>query len=79
MIVLQPKPIEPTVPTSRLVPQPAATPADGHQTNLGKPGSEPAHGQSHEVSSDPILCRHCGRTASNGIRCEGSCVADSLY
>jgi hypothetical protein len=29
--------------------------------------------------SEPILCRHCGRTASNGISCEGYCVADSGY
>ncbi|MCX5945346.1 MAG: hypothetical protein NTZ53_08600 [Cyanobacteria bacterium] len=28
---------------------------------------------------DPVLCQHCGRTASNGISCEGSCVADSGY
>ena len=28
---------------------------------------------------DPILCNHCGRTASNGIRCLGMCVADNDY
>jgi hypothetical protein len=28
---------------------------------------------------DPVLCEHCGRTASNGISCEGYCVADSGY
>ena len=28
---------------------------------------------------EPILCHHCGRTASNGISCEGYCVADSNY
>ena len=28
---------------------------------------------------DPILCEHCKRTASNGIRCLGMCVADSDY
>lgn len=28
---------------------------------------------------DPVLCQHCGRTASNGISCQGSCVADSGY
>ena len=28
---------------------------------------------------DPVLCHHCGRTASNGISCEGACVADSGY
>ena len=28
---------------------------------------------------DPILCIHCQRTASNGIRCLGMCVADNDY
>ena len=28
---------------------------------------------------DPILCNHCKRTASNGIRCLGICVADNDY
>ena len=28
---------------------------------------------------DPILCNHCKRTASNGIRCLGICVADNEY
>ena len=28
---------------------------------------------------DPILCNHCKRTASNGIRCFGMCVADNDY
>ena len=28
---------------------------------------------------DPILCNHCNRTASNGIRCLGMCVADNDY
>ena len=28
---------------------------------------------------DPVLCDHCGRTASNGISCMGMCVADSGY
>ena len=28
---------------------------------------------------DPILCRHCKRTASNGVRCLGMCVADNDY
>jgi hypothetical protein len=26
-----------------------------------------------------ILCNHCKRTASNGIRCLGMCVADNDY
>ena len=28
---------------------------------------------------DDILCLHCKRTALNGIRCMGICVADSDY
>jgi len=28
---------------------------------------------------DAILCSHCLRTASNGIRCMGICVADNDY
>jgi hypothetical protein len=30
-------------------------------------------------TAEPILCGHCGRTASNGISCQGMCVADSGY
>ena len=26
-----------------------------------------------------ILCKHCKRTSSNGIRCLGMCVADNDY
>ncbi|MCP9891149.1 hypothetical protein KBY57_08800 [Cyanobium sp. Aljojuca 7D2] len=32
-----------------------------------------------DPAPEPILCQHCGRTASNGISCQGSCVADSGY
>ena len=28
---------------------------------------------------DDILCNHCKRTASNGVRCLGMCVADNDY
>jgi hypothetical protein len=28
---------------------------------------------------EPVLCAHCLRTASNGIKCKGLCVADSDY
>ena len=28
---------------------------------------------------EKVLCNHCGRTASNGIRCLGICVADNDY
>ena len=31
------------------------------------------------LNEDFILCNHCKRTASNGIRCLGMCVADNDY
>ena len=31
------------------------------------------------VEKEKILCSHCMRTASNGIRCLGKCVADNDY
>jgi len=30
-------------------------------------------------NKDDILCKHCKRTASNGVRCLGMCVADNDY
>ena len=31
------------------------------------------------LSDDNVLCKHCKRTASNGVRCLGMCVADNDY
>ena len=31
------------------------------------------------LKEDSILCNHCKRTASNGVRCLGMCVADNDY
>ena len=31
------------------------------------------------VKEEKVLCNHCGRTAYNGIRCLGICVADNDY
>ena len=31
------------------------------------------------LNEDVILCKHCKRTSSNGIRCLGMCVADNDY
>jgi hypothetical protein len=42
----------------------------------GQVGQTAAAGAS---ATDPVLCGHCGRTASNGISCQGICVADSGY
>ena len=30
-------------------------------------------------NKDTILCNHCKRTVSNGVRCLGMCVADNDY
>ena len=37
--------------------------------------------KSNESSNrlEKVLCNHCGRTISNGIRCLGICVADNEY
>ncbi|MBE9209540.1 hypothetical protein IQ244_24180 [Nostoc sp. LEGE 06077] len=32
-----------------------------------------------EMEVEQILCPHCLRTATNGIKCKGICVADSDY
>ena len=31
------------------------------------------------LDKEKILCNHCKRTAFNGIRCLGLCVADNDY
>ena len=31
------------------------------------------------LNKEKILCNHCKRTATNGIRCMGICLADSDY
>ncbi|MBD2422439.1 hypothetical protein [Cyanobium sp. FACHB-13342] len=51
-------------------------PNPGSSVPLARPpiASSPAAPQ-----PEPVLCQHCGRTASNGISCQGSCVADSGY
>lgn len=51
---------------------PAALPA--------RPAAEPpAAATPPGPAAEPVLCHHCGRTASNGISCQGICVADSGY
>ena len=32
-----------------------------------------------EQNEEKILCNHCMRTSTNGIRCMGICVADNDY
>ncbi|MDS3862377.1 hypothetical protein RIF25_16385 [Thermosynechococcaceae cyanobacterium BACA0444] len=42
------------------------------------PGPRPAESITSN-ESEKILCPHCLRTATNGIKCQGICVADSDY
>ncbi|BAZ40834.1 hypothetical protein NIES4101_67950 [Calothrix sp. NIES-4101] len=32
-----------------------------------------------DTENEKVLCSHCQRTATNGIKCKGICVADSDY
>ena len=42
-------------------------------------GEGEAGGAAAAPETEPLLCGHCGRTASNGLSCQGICVADSGY
>lgn len=35
--------------------------------------------QLQAAENEKVLCPHCQRTATNGIKCKGICVADSDY
>ena len=45
----------------------------------GEAAGQPAGSRQQPEEREPILCNHCHRTASNGIRCLGMCVADNDY
>lgn len=32
-----------------------------------------------ETEEEKVLCPHCLRTATNGLKCKGICVADNDY
>jgi len=48
------------------------------ETSPSTRNAAPAPDGCHEVL-EPVLCVHCKRTAKNGIRCLGMCVADNDY
>lgn len=52
--------------------------ASGSASTPNPPAATPTPTGS-SANGEVILCRHCGRTANNGISCEGYCVADSGY
>ena len=50
------------------------------EPQIDRPASLPSKPTpSSEVKEERILCPHCQRTASNGIKCKGICVAESDY
>ena len=45
-----------------------------------KHGNDEDHKENESKDQqEKVLCNHCGRTSSNGIRCLGICVADNDY
>ena len=45
-----------------------------------KDNNEENHKDNESIDQqEKVLCNHCGRTSSNGIRCLGICVADNDY
>jgi hypothetical protein len=56
------------------LPSPAVAAADGSLQP-----EAPCQSGPESQGPDPVLCGHCGRTASNGLVCIGMCVADSGY
>jgi hypothetical protein len=44
-----------------------------------QPTRENQPDRTKDADPEPILCPHCLRTATNGIKCKGICVADSDY
>ena len=50
-----------------------------HELNLNLTSAKPKKGSRVSLDKEKILCKHCRRTASNGIRCLGICVADNDY
>ena len=59
--------------------QPPGSPSPASKATASKASDTTATNKDLEKGPEPVLCHHCGRTASNGISCEGYCVADSNY
>ncbi len=49
------------------------------QTEQNKSQSNTNTKTQQETEQEKILCPHCKRTATNGIKCKGICVADNDY
>lgn len=49
------------------------------QTEKDKLQAFPGRKINQETENEKVLCPHCQRTATNGIKCKGICVADNDY
>jgi hypothetical protein len=47
--------------------------------NMEKDNLPPKNNKEVNQETEKVLCPHCLRTATNGIKCKGICVADSDY
>ena len=50
-----------------------------HELNLNLISDKTKEESRVSLDKEKILCNHCKRTASNGIRCLGICVSDNEY
>jgi len=51
---------------------------DSKEDLIGVPGQKSSK-INLSIKKDDILCNHCKRSATNGLRCLGMCVADNDY
>ena len=65
--------------TFELHPVRATSPQEDDSSVLKNEELTPETNQPRITKEEPILCPHCLRTASNGIKCKGICVAESDY
>ncbi|MBK1988287.1 hypothetical protein A0J48_012185 [Sphaerospermopsis aphanizomenoides BCCUSP55] len=49
------------------------------QTETDKSQTSTDIERNQEQETEKVLCPHCQRTATNGIKCKGICVADNDY
>ncbi len=49
------------------------------QTEKYQPQSDTSVKINKEPEADNVLCPHCLRTGTNGIKCKGICVTDNDY
>ncbi|RCL54372.1 MAG: hypothetical protein DBW85_01705 [Synechococcus sp. MED-G71] len=57
---------------------PQGTTMQDHARDKAEPFT-PQPAAATAAAAEKVLCQHCGRTASNGLRCIGMCVADNEY